>query len=184
MTIGQVLRVLLARKWLFLGLFVLVALAGSAYTLTRPKVFVASASLVVDARPDPLLGALALPASMATQVMILKSDRVATRVVKILGVERSPEAVQQWREATNAKIPLDRYFAEILGFGLVVESGVVVLLEGEDEPGEGGDHRLEEAVVDSGSVLSVHTLCKQAAVHSSGAEEGGLFSWGLAGVEV
>ena len=123
MTIGQVLRVLLARKWLFLGLFVLVALAGSAYTLTRPKVFVASASLVVDARPDPLLGALALPASMATQVQILKSDRVATRVVKILGVERSPEAVQQWREETNAKIPLDRYFAELLGRGLVVESG-------------------------------------------------------------
>jgi chain length determinant protein EpsF len=123
MTIGQVLRVLLARKWLFLGLFVLVALAGSAYTLTRPKIYVASASLVVDARPDPLLGALALPASMATQVVILKSDRVATRVVKILGVERSPEAVQQWREATNANIPLDRYFAELLVRGLVVESG-------------------------------------------------------------
>jgi len=123
MTIGQVLRVLLARKWLFLGLFVLVALAGSAYTLTRPKVYVASASLVVDARLDPLLGALALPASMATQVVILKSDRVATRVVKILGVERSPEAVQQWREETNAKIPLDRYFAELLVRGLVVESG-------------------------------------------------------------
>jgi len=123
MTVGQVLRVLLARKWLFLGLFLLVSLAGSAYTLTRPKVYVASASLVVDARPDPLLGALALPASMATQVQILKSDRVATRVVKILGVERSPEAVQQWREETNAKIPLDRYFAELLGRGLVVESG-------------------------------------------------------------
>ena len=123
MTVGQLLRVLLARKWLFLGLFLLVAVAGSAYTLTRPKVYVASASLVVDARPDPLLGALALPASMATQVQILKSDRVATRVVKILGVERSPEAVQQWREETNAKIPLDRYFAELLGRGLVVESG-------------------------------------------------------------
>ena len=97
MTAGQILRILWARKWLFLTLFLVVAVAGAAYTLTRPKVYVANASMVVDARPDPLLGALAVPANMATQVEIVKSDKVATRVVKILGVERSPEAVQQWR---------------------------------------------------------------------------------------
>lgn len=123
MTAGQVFRILWARKWLFLALFVVVAVAGGAFTLTRPKVYVANASLVVDARPDPLLGALAVPANMATQVEIVKSDKVATRVVKILGVERSPEAVQQWREATQAKIPLDRYFADLLDKGLVIEPG-------------------------------------------------------------
>ena len=55
---------------------------------------------------------------MATQVEILKSERVASRAVKILGVERSPAAVAQWREATEAKIPLERYFAGVLQRGL------------------------------------------------------------------
>jgi chain length determinant protein EpsF len=58
---------------------------------------------------------------MATQVEILKSDRVASRVVKMLGVERSPAAVQQWRESTEAKIPLERYFANLLQRGLTIE---------------------------------------------------------------
>ena len=123
MTIGQILRILWARKWLFLALFVPTLAAGVAYTLNQPKVYVASASLVVDARPDPLLGALSAPANMATQIEILTSEKVATRVVKILGVERSPAAVQQWREATNAKIPLDRYFADLLSRGLAIEPG-------------------------------------------------------------
>ena len=39
----------------------------------------------------------------------------------MLGVERSPAAVAQWREATKAKIPLERYFADVLQRGLAVE---------------------------------------------------------------
>jgi chain length determinant protein EpsF len=46
---------------------------------------------------------------------------VAGRVVKMLGVERSPAAVQQWRDSTDAKIPLERYFAALLQRGLSVE---------------------------------------------------------------
>ena len=76
-------------------------------------------------RIDPALGALApalaAPSYMATQVEILKSERVASRAVKLLGVERSTVAVAQWREATKAKIPLDRYFADVLERGLTVE---------------------------------------------------------------
>ncbi|HJW10914.1 MAG TPA: chain length determinant protein EpsF, partial [Albitalea sp.] len=86
-----------------------------------PKQYVANASLVIDVRPDPILGMLMSQASMATQIEILRSDKVATRVVKILGMENSPNAVQQWREATGARIPLDRYFADLLELGLTVE---------------------------------------------------------------
>ena len=126
MSIAQYLRIIWARKWLVLSLLVLCTVLGTLITLfVLSKQFTAEASMVVEVRNDPVLGALApglaSPAYLATQVEILKSDRVAGRVVKMLGVERSPAAVQQWRESTDAKIPLDRYFAALLQKGLQVE---------------------------------------------------------------
>jgi chain length determinant protein EpsF len=122
---SQYLRIVWARKWLVVGLFLFVVAAGIATTLMWPKQYTAVSSLVVEMRIDPALGALApalaAPSYMATQVEVLKSDRVASRAVKILGVERSPTAVAQWREATSAKIPLERYFANLLGRGLSVD---------------------------------------------------------------
>ncbi len=125
MSIKQFLRIIWARKWLVLAMLVLVSAIGTTVTLLMPKQYTAEASLVVDVRNDPVMGVLApglaSPAYMATQVEILKSDRVASRVVKMLGVERSPAAVQQWRESTDAKIPLERYFANLLQRGLAIE---------------------------------------------------------------
>ena len=107
MALIQYLRILWARKWLILGLFVLVAAAGIATTFLLPRQYTAETSLIVEMRMDPALGALApslaAPSYMATQVEILRSERVASRAVKILGVERSATAVAQWREATKAK---------------------------------------------------------------------------------
>ena len=126
MSIAQYLRIIWARKWLVLSLLVFCTVLGTLITLfVLSKQFTAEASMVVEVRNDPVLGALApglaSPAYLATQVEILKSDRVAGRVVKMLGVERSPAAVQQWRESTDAKIPLDRYFAALLQKGLQAE---------------------------------------------------------------
>jgi chain length determinant protein EpsF len=121
----QYLRIVWAHKWVVLGLFVAIAIAGTAYTLYLPKLYTAETSLIVDIRIDPALGALApalaAPSYMQTQIEILKSERVASRAVKLLGVERSAAAVAQWREATGAKIPLERYFAGVLERGLTVE---------------------------------------------------------------
>ena len=125
MSIKQLLRIVWARKWLVLALLLLVSVAGSVYTVLLPKQYTAESAMVVEMRIDPVLGAiapsLAAPGYMATQIDILKSERVAARVVKMLGVERSPPAVAQWRDATSAKIPLERYFANLLQRGLQVE---------------------------------------------------------------
>ena len=106
----QYLRIVWARKWIVLALFIVISIAGTAYVLNLPRQYTAETSLIVDIRIDPALGAMApalmAPSYMATQIEILKSERVASRAVKILGVERSAAAVAQWREATNAKIPL------------------------------------------------------------------------------
>lgn len=119
------LRIVWARKWLVLTVFVLAAAAGIGYVLHLPRQYVAETSLIIEMRIDPALGAvapaLAAPSYMATQVEVLRSDPVAARAVKILGVERSADAVAQWREATEAKIPLDRYFADVLERNLAVE---------------------------------------------------------------
>jgi len=121
----QLFRAVWSKKWLVLVIAIIVATAGTVVTLLLPKQYIAEASMIVDVRNDPVLGALApglaSPAYMATQVEVLKSDRVASRVVKMLGVERSPEAVRQWRESTEAKVPLERYFAGLLQRGLSVE---------------------------------------------------------------
>jgi chain length determinant protein EpsF len=125
MSIKQFLRIVWARKWFVLALVILVAAAGTATTLLLPKQYTADTAMIVEMRVDPVLGALApslaAPSYMATQIDIIRSERVAGRVVKMLGVERSPSAVAQWRDATNAKIPLERYFANLLQRGLQVE---------------------------------------------------------------
>jgi len=123
--VSQYLRILWARKWLLLSLFLVVAAVGIAITLLMPRQYTAETSLVVEMRIDPALGALApalaSPSYMQTQIEILKSERVASRAVKILGVERSTAAVAQWRDETKTKIPLERYFAGVLSRGLSVE---------------------------------------------------------------
>ena len=124
MFLTQYLRIIWARKWIVIALFVLIAAAGIATTMLMPRQYTAETSLVVEVRIDPALGALApalaAPSYMATQVEILRSERVASRAVKILGVERSAAAVAQWRDATQAKISLERYFAGVLQRGLSV----------------------------------------------------------------
>src|ERR1035441_1282332 len=103
--LSQYLRIVWARKWLVLLLFVLVSAAGIGITFILPRQYTAETSLIVEMRIDPVLGALApalaAPSYMATQIEILKSDRVAARAVKLLGVERSPEAVAPAKQSAS-----------------------------------------------------------------------------------
>jgi uncharacterized protein involved in exopolysaccharide biosynthesis len=122
MSLQQYLRVIWARKWLVLLLFVATSIIGSAIVLSMPKVFVAEASLVVDGRPDPLSGPMAQPIDMATQIEVLKSDKVAIRAVQILGMDKDPKAREQWLQSTEGKkVPLERYFASMLQRGMSAE---------------------------------------------------------------
>lgn len=142
MSVWQVLRIVWARRWLALGLFLATTALAIGFMLSLPKQYTAQASLVFDIKADPIIGILApnmaAPAYLATQIEILKSDRVAARVVKSLGLEKSASAVQQWREATDGKIPFDRYFGGLLQTGLKVEpsrgSNIVSVLFVAQEP--------------------------------------------------
>jgi chain length determinant protein EpsF len=126
MNLMQMLRILRLRWWLILLLFVLSLAAGYAFMLLAPKRFASTVSIIVDTKTDPLLAALAPNlggAYLLTQAQIIKSDRIASRVVKMLGLAENPAAVDQWREETDGRVPIDTYFGELLLKGLSVDMG-------------------------------------------------------------
>ncbi|MGY4827979.1 chain length determinant protein EpsF [Sphaerotilaceae bacterium SBD11-9] len=126
MSLTQLLRMVLARKWFVVASLIVCSAFGTVVTLFfLPKQFTADASMVLDLRPDPILGAMSpqlfAPAYLATQIEILKSERVATRVVRILNLDKNPAAVKQWRDATQGRIPIERFFAGAVQGGLIIE---------------------------------------------------------------
>src|SRR4051794_36473586 len=107
MNFGQFLSVLRARRWVVLTVLALTVSTTLVISLLLPKQYTATASVVVDFKPDPIsavmFGGMASPAFMATQVDIIQSDRVAQRVVRNLKLAESPQVRQQWQDETNGE---------------------------------------------------------------------------------
>ena len=117
MTFGQFLSILRARWWvvaLVLGLTVATTLVVS---LLLPKQYTASASVVVDFKPDPVsafaFGGGASPAFMATQVDIIRSERVAQRVVRNLKLNDNPQVRQQWLDETGGEGSIESWLGTV-----------------------------------------------------------------------
>jgi chain length determinant protein EpsF len=123
----QILTVVRLRWWLVLLLFVLTVAVAFAVAINLSKRYSATTTVLLDIKTDPLVATLApnlaAPAYMATQMEILRSDRLATRVVKMLGLAQNPAVVAQWREETNGRVPVDEYFGELMQRGLAVDQG-------------------------------------------------------------
>jgi len=119
MTLQQFLLILWARRKLALSILGVTVLTTLIISLILPKEYTATTSLVIDVKsPDPIAGmvmqGMMTPGYMATQIDIINSDRVATRVVKLLGFERNAEAVEKWQEASEGKGTLESYYATFL----------------------------------------------------------------------
>jgi chain length determinant protein EpsF len=127
MNLRQALLVLRLRWWVVLIVFSIVM--GLTYVVTRilPKQYTADTVLLLDVRSDPLLATLvpnlSTQAFMATQAEIMRSERVASKVVERLGLAKDVSAMEQWREATQGRISFESYYGRILERGLVVEPG-------------------------------------------------------------
>lgn len=125
MTFGQFLSILRARWWvvaLVLGLTVGTTVVVS---LLLPKQYTATASVVVDFKPDPITaavyGGMPSPAVMATQVDIIGSERVALRVVRSLKLADSPQVRQQWQEETQGQGSIEQWLVRLLQKSLDVQ---------------------------------------------------------------
>ena len=99
---SQQLFLVLRARWrfaarVFLAVLILVVLV----TLVLPKEYVATASVVVQGKADPLSNSAAypalLPSDIATQVDIIESHRVAQRAVKLLKLDESQEMKDKWQ---------------------------------------------------------------------------------------
>jgi chain length determinant protein EpsF len=90
-----------------------------------PKQYTATVSLVVDIKADPILGNLmpsaASPTYIQTQTEIIQSDRVGTRVVKLLRLEQNKAAVDRWKEDTDGSVPFDYYYGTLLQKALAIK---------------------------------------------------------------
>ncbi|MFN7724492.1 MAG: chain length determinant protein EpsF [Rubrivivax sp.] len=125
MTFAQFLSILRARKWAALGVFSLVVLTTVVVSLLLPKQYLGTASVVIDAKPDPVSAmvnpAAVMPSFMATQVDILTSERVALRVIRDLKLAENPALRQQWQEEAQGKGSYEQYLVDLLQKGLDVK---------------------------------------------------------------
>ena len=115
----QFLSILRARykTALFVALLtVAVALIGSELL---PRQYTAETSVIVDIKSADPISAM-LPGSMGTQVDVIKSDRVARKVVKMLRLDESPTMKNRWMEGALGKGKLDLWIAGLLQKGLTV----------------------------------------------------------------
>jgi len=107
MSFKQFLLVVRARWLVAVIIFGGVVVVGMGFTLLQQSQYTATASVVVDAKTDPVAGivysAEVTTGYIATQVDIIGSERVAQRVVKILKLDQAPPFVEQWRDATDGR---------------------------------------------------------------------------------
>jgi chain length determinant protein EpsF len=109
---------------------------GAGVSLNLPKRYSADTSLMVDVRsPDPVAALLSstgiAPGTMGTQVDIIKSDRVARKVVRMLRLDENRAVVQMWQEETKGRGQVADWMAGLLQKGLKItpsrESNVITL---------------------------------------------------------
>lgn len=134
MSFSQFLAILRARKKAALLAFAAVVLIALALSLLLPKKYKAEASVVIDAKPDPVSvlssATLSLPNFIATQIDIITSDRVALRVIRDLKLTEVPVLREQWQR-DGGDSTIEQFLIELLQLGLDVkpsrESNVITV---------------------------------------------------------
>ena len=119
MNFQQFILILRARWLLMVSVAGVVVAAAVVVSLLLPKQYTASVSIVVDAKAvDPITGipvqAMLIPSFMATQVDIITSDRVATRVIKSLKLDQVPQFREQWQESTQGRGSFNKWLGDTI----------------------------------------------------------------------
>ena len=126
MTLGQFLIIMRARWKAALVVLLLTVGGAIAISLALPRQYTANTTLLVDQyRPDVAGSAVYAgspsPVFMATQVDVLKSERVALHVVRALKLADSPDLRDAWNRDTQGAGSFDAWLIEWLQRGLEVK---------------------------------------------------------------
>lgn len=126
MTLSQFLIIMRAR-WKAALLVLLLTVGGAlAFSLVLPRQYTATTTLLVDQyRPDVAGSAVYAgspsPVFMATQVDVLKSERVALAVVKALKLADNPDLRDEWNRDAKGAGSFDAWLIDWLQRGLEVK---------------------------------------------------------------
>jgi len=151
MNFDQFVRVIRARLWLVLGVAFSIIGLTIIVSLLLPKSYQSTATVMVDARPDPVsaMGLSSLPpaAYLATQVDIIQSPAVARRVVQTMRLHESADLRKKWETEAKGRGDYIAWVADMIGKGLKVrpsrESNVIEIMY------EGGDPRFSSALANA-----------------------------------
>lgn len=119
MNFTQFLLILNARKWIILGVLLLTVAVTTVVSLLLPKEYTATTTLIIDSKSkDPFTGQLfpsqMFPGYMATQIDVINSSPVASRVVSDLKLADSPGTHEQFMKATKGKGDINQWLSDLL----------------------------------------------------------------------
>ena len=122
----QFLLILNARKWIIFGVLLLTVAVTTAVSLWLPKQYTAAVTLIFDSKSKDsvtgqLLPAQLFPGYMATQIDVIKSHKVAEKVVRGLKLADSPGIREQFMKATKGKGTVEQWLGGALLGNLDVE---------------------------------------------------------------
>ncbi|WP_310389600.1 chain length determinant protein EpsF [Roseateles sp.] len=116
MTFGQFIAIFLARWKIAAAVFLVLIGATLIASLLSPKKYTAVASVVIDAKPDPLsammYGGGVNPSLIATQIDVITSDRVAYKVVRNLKLAENPTIIEQWKQETEGLGSIEQWLGQ------------------------------------------------------------------------
>jgi succinoglycan biosynthesis transport protein ExoP len=119
MNFNQILQIVKARKVLVISTFIAIVAIVVTASLLLPKKYTATASVIIDSKsPDPINGMIMpgtlLPGYIATQLDVLRSDRVTLKAIRSLRLESNEMLREQWESATDKKGDFNAWLAELL----------------------------------------------------------------------
>jgi len=119
MNFTQFLLILNARKWIILGVLLLTVAATATVSLLLPREYTATTTLIIDSKSkDSLTGQILpsqmFPGYMATQIDIINSSQVASRVVRELKLTENPATREQFMAATQGQGTIEQWLGNLL----------------------------------------------------------------------
>ncbi len=121
MTLSHFLAVLRARWIVATIVFLIVIAAMVSYLVFATRIYSATASLLIDAKPDPVSSILyggATPALINTQLEIIQSERVAQRVVQNLKLADLADMRSAWQSQAKSGITFPEFLKNFVQAGL------------------------------------------------------------------